>query len=54
MMHLDTCIIIIMDEIRLEIINTILKYEDLDFPPILVLNQGSKDLEEVKIFRLVL
>ena len=43
-----------MDELRLNILTTIFRYEDLEFPPRLVLNQGSKDLEEVKNFRLVL
>ena len=54
MLHMDTYIFIIMDEIRLDIITTIIRSEDLEFPPILVLNQGSKDLEEVKNFRLML
>ena len=48
MLHMDTCIFTIMDEIRLDILSTIVISEDLEFPPRLVLNQGSKDLEEVK------
>ena len=54
MMHMDTYILTIMYELILEIISTIIISEDLEFPPILVLNQGSKDLEEVKNFRLML
>ena len=54
MLHLDTYIFAILDELRLEIITNIFMSEDLESHPILVLNQGSKDLEEVKNFRLVL
>ena len=53
MLHLDTYIITILNELRLDILTTIVIYEDLESPPRLVLNQGSKDLEEVKKFRLV-
>ena len=51
--HLDTCIFTILNKIILDIITTIIRSEDLEFPPRLVLNQGSKDLEEIKNFRLV-
>ena len=54
MLHLDTCIFTIMDELKLDILSSIIIYEDLDFPPKLVLNQGSKDLEKVKNFILML
>ena len=54
MMHLDTFIFTIMDEIRLDILSTIFIAEYLEFPPRPILNQGSKDLEEVNKFRLVL
>ena len=54
MLHLDTYIFTIIDELRLEIITTLIISKDLESPPILVLNEGSKDLEEVKNFRLVL
>ena len=54
MLHLDTYILAIMDEIRLEIIMTIVRFEDIEFPPRLVFNQGSKDFEEVKNFRLMI
>ena len=37
-----------MDELRIYILTTIIISEDLDFPPKLVFNQGSKDFEEVK------
>jgi len=43
-----------MDELRFDILSTIIIYEDLEFLLRLVLNQGSKDLEEVKNFKLVL
>ena len=54
MMHLYTYIFTIMDEIILEILTTIIIFEDIEFPPRLVLNQGSKDFEEVKNFKLML
>ena len=54
MLHLDTCIFEILDEIKLDIVTTIVRFEYLESPPRLVLNQGSKDLEEVKNFRLML
>ena len=54
MLHMDTWIFTIMDEIRLDILIAIIRSEDLEFTPRLVLNQGSKYLEEVKKFRLML
>ena len=50
-LHLDTCIFTIINEIRLEILTTIIIYEDLEFPPKLVFNQGLENLEVVKKFR---
>ena len=52
MLHLDTYIFAILDEIRLDILTTIFRSKDLDFPPRLVLNQGLENLEVVKNFRL--
>ena len=43
-----------MDELRLDILTTIFRSEDLESLPKLFLNQGSKDLEEVKNFRLMI
>ena len=43
-----------MNEIILDMLTTIIISEDLEFPSILVLNQGFENLEEVKNFRLVL
>ena len=54
MLHLDTCILAILDEIKVDILTTILKYDDLEFPPNLIFNQVSKYFEEVKNFRLML
>ena len=54
MLHLNTCIFIILNELKLDIITTISRSEDLEFPPKQVFNQGSKYFEEVKNFRLVL
>ena len=54
MLYLDTCIFEILDELKLDILVTIVRYEDLYFLPIFVFNQSSKDFEEVKNFRLVL
>ena len=42
-----------MDEIILEILITIVRSEDLEFPPRLVFNQSLKDFEEAKKFKLV-
>ena len=54
MLHLNTYIFAILNELRLDILTTIFISEDLEFPPRLVFNQGSKDFEEVKDFRLML
>ena len=54
MLHLDTCIFAILDELILDILTTIIRSEYLKFLPRLVLNQGSKYLEEAKNSRLVL
>ena len=51
MMHLDTHIFPMLNELRLDILSTIIKSKDLEFPPRLVLNEGSKDFEKVKNFR---
>ena len=48
MLHLDTCIFAILDEIKIEILTTIARSEDLEFPPRLVFNQSLKDFEEAK------
>ena len=54
MMHLDTYIFAIQYELRLDILSSIFISEDLEFPPRLVLNQGSKYFENVKNFILML
>ena len=54
MLHLNTCIFTILNELRLDILTTIVKYEDLEFPSRLVFNQGSRDFEKVKNFGLML
>ena len=51
MLHLNTCIFTILNELILDIFTTIIRFWELDFPPILVLNQCFKNLEEVKKFR---
>ena len=43
-----------VNELRLDILSTIFISKDLEFPPILVFNQGSKYFEEVNKFRLIL
>ena len=53
MLHMNTCIFTILNEIRLDILTTIVRSEDLEFPPKLVFNQSLKDFEEAKNFRLV-
>ena len=53
-LHMDSCIFKIINEIKIYIFTTIIRYEDLEFPPRSVFNQGSKDFEEVKKFRLML
>ena len=42
-----------MDELRIDMLTTIIGCYYIDFPPKLVLNQGSKDPEEVKNCRLM-
>ena len=54
MLHMNTCIFIILNDLKLDILTTIARSEDLEFPPRLVFNQGSKDFEEVKKFRVML
>ena len=54
MMHINTYIFTILNELRLDILTTIVRSEDLEFPPRLVFNQGPKDVEEVKKIRLML
>ena len=54
MLHTITYIFTILNENIIEILTTIVIYEDLEFPPRLVFNQGSKDFEQVKNFRLML
>ena len=44
----------ILNELILDILTTIFISEDIESPPKLVLNQGLKDFEEVKNFRLML
>ena len=52
-MYMNTSIFTILNEIRLDILTTLVRSEDLDFPPRLVFNQGLKDFEEAKNFRLM-
>ena len=54
MMHLNTYIFTILNEIKIDILTTIVRSEDLKFPPILVFNQSLKDFEEAKNFRFML
>ena len=54
MMHINTYIFTILNEIRLDILATIFRSKDLESPPRLIFNQGLKDFEEVKNFRLML
>ena len=53
MLHLNTCICTIINKLRLDILTTIIRSEDLEFPPRLVFNQILKDFEEAKNFRLM-
>ena len=53
MLHLDTSIFTILDEIRLDILTAIVRSEDLEFPPRLVLpdwfsTKGRKTLKRSK------
>ena len=43
----------LINELRIEMLNTIIISEDLEFPSKLVLNQVFENLEEVKKFRLL-
>ena len=52
MLHLDTFIFTIVNELKLDIRTTIIRSQDLELPPILVLNQVFENLEEVKNSRL--
>ena len=54
MQNLNTYIFTILNELGLEILTTISRSEDLEFLTRLVFNQGSKDFEEVKNFKLML
>ena len=51
-LHLDTCIFTIFNEIKLYIFTTIIISKDIDFPPRLVLNQGLENLQVLRNFRL--
>ena len=53
MLHLNTYIYTILNELRLDILTNIFISEDLEFPPILVFNQSLKDFEEASNFKLV-
>ena len=53
-LHLDTYIFTILNKIRIDTLTTIIRLEYLDISSRLVLNQGFKNLEEVKKFILVL
>ena len=48
MLHMNTFIFTILNELRIDILTTIVRYEDLEFPPTLVFNQILKDFEEAK------
>ena len=50
MLHLDTYIFAILNELILNILTTIFRSEDLEFPPRLILNQGLENLKVVKNF----
>ena len=54
MLHLNTCIYKILNELIFDILTTIFISEDLEFPPRLVFNQSLKDFEEAKNFKLML
>ena len=54
MLHLNTCIFTILNELILDILTTIVIFEDLEFPPRLVFNQILKHFEEAKNFILML
>ena len=54
MLHMNTFIFTILNELKLDILTTIVISEDLEFPPRVVLNQCSIDFEKVKNFILML
>ena len=45
MLHLNIYIFTILNELGLDILTAIVRSEDIEFPPILVFNQGFKDFE---------
>ena len=51
-LHLDTCIFTIINELKLDIFTTIIISEDLEFPSRQLLNQGLENIEVVKNFRI--
>ena len=53
-LHLNNCILKINNELILDIFTTMIRFEYLESPPILVLNKSLENLEVVKNFRLVL
>ena len=53
MLQLNTYIFTILNELKLDMLTTIVRSEDLEFPPKLVFNQILKDFEEAINFRLV-
>ena len=54
MLHMNTCIFIILNKLKINILTTIVRSEDIEYPPRLVFHQGLKYFEEVKNFRLML
>ena len=46
--YLHTYVFTIINELGLDIFTTIIRYEDLEFPPRLVLNQGLENIEVVR------
>ena len=48
MLHMNTYIFTILNEIILYILTTIFISKDLEFPPRMVFNQSLKDFEEAK------
>ena len=53
MIHMNTYIYTIINKLRLDILTTIVRSEDLEFPSTLVFNQSLKGFEEAKNFILV-
>ena len=54
MLHMNTYIFTILNELIFDILTTIFISKDLESPPRLVFNQDLKDFEEVKNFRFML